>query len=144
MINHRPGTILVLLTVLLACLWSAGGWAQESGIFPEQEIPMARIVTGNERPAECLSSIHVREVDGEARQLPATAFELEPGIHTLHGTARVNLTYCQVNREAMQAGVPPLEAVFEEGKTYFVGLDHSSPDRSEWRIVIWKVEEAAD
>jgi hypothetical protein len=36
--------------------------------------------------------------------------------------------------------IPDLEADFEAGKTYYVGLDHSSKNKEEWRLVIWKTE----
>ena len=36
--------------------------------------------------------------------------------------------------------VPDLEADFEAGKTYYIGLDHSSKNFNDWRLVIWKVE----
>ena len=29
---------------------------------------------------------------------------------------------------------------FEAGVTYFVGLDHSSTNRDEWKVVAWKTE----
>ena len=68
-------------------------------------------------------------------------FELSPGTHSLQGTAKLNLTYCQAQSETTATHVPPLQAVFEAGKTYYVGLDHSSSDRSQWKFVVWKVED---
>jgi hypothetical protein len=102
---------------------------------------MARIITGNERITQCIASVHIRQLDGEERQLPANSFELEPGMHTLHGASKINVTYCQVNRASQQTSVPPLTALFEAGKNYYVGLDHSAPDWENWRIVVWKVED---
>ena len=101
----------------------------------------AQIITGNERITQCISSMHIRQVDGRERQLPANTFELRPGMHTLQGRAKINLTYCQAPRETDRSTVPPLNAMFEAGKTYYVGLDHSSPDRKNWRIVVWKVDD---
>jgi hypothetical protein len=111
------------------------------GVVPASDPAMAWVITSNERIAQCLSSIHVRQVDGQERQLLATGFELEPGMHTLQGTAKLDLTYCQVPREGHETGVPPLSALFEAGKVYYVGLDHSSKNRGDWRIVIWRVED---
>ena len=87
--------------------------------------------------------MHIRQVDGRERQLPANTFELEPGMHSLQGMAKINLTYCRAPNKADKSSVPPLNAMFEAGKTYNVGLDHSSPDREDWRIVVWKVEDAS-
>lgn len=101
----------------------------------------ARIITGNERLTQCISPVEINQVDGEERQLPAQGFELSPGAHSLQGSAKLNLTYCQAQSETTPTNVPPLEAVFEAGKTYYVGLDHSSSDRSQWKFVVWKVED---
>ena len=101
---------------------------------------MARIITSDERITDCISRIHVRQVDGHERQLPKLGFDLEPGIHTLQGTAVLNMSFCRVLRETHKTNVPPLQALFEAGKTYYVGLDHSGKSRDEWRIVVWKVE----
>ena len=37
--------------------------------------------------------------------------------------------------------IEPVEANFEAGKTYYLGFDHSSPHRKDWKLVIWKVED---
>lgn len=101
----------------------------------------ARIITSNERLTQCISPVEIKQVDGEERQLPAQGFELSPGAHSLQGSAKLNLTYCQAQPESTATHVPPLEAVFEAGKTYYIGLDHSSGDRSQWKFVVWKVED---
>jgi len=124
------------IIVLIALLSAAAARAQDA------EPAMARIVTGQARVTQCISPIHVTQLDGEERQLPPLGFDLEPGVHSMHGTARIDLAYCQVRRETQPTSVPPLEAMFEVGKTYYIGLDHSAADRAEWRIVVWKVEDA--
>jgi hypothetical protein len=34
-----------------------------------------------------------------------------------------------------------LEAEFEASKTYWVGLNHRSPHRKDWKYVIWNVKD---
>lgn len=100
----------------------------------------ARIITQNERPAQCLSSVHIQKLDGELVNVHPTGFELEPGTHKMNGRAILNTTFCRRVNGRNSVGIPDLEAHFEAGKTYFIGLDHSSTNSEDWRLVIWKVE----
>ncbi|NIP19380.1 MAG: hypothetical protein GWM87_15395 [Xanthomonadales bacterium] len=72
--------------------------------------------------------------------MPEQGFELQPGLYTLSGRARLNLTYCRPTGSNNRVSVEPLKAIFEAGKKYYVGLDHSSKYRKEWHYVIWKIE----
>ncbi len=103
----------------------------------------ARIVTFRSNGAICLASVAIKQIDGHLRQLPALGFEIEPGWHTMHGMATLNLRDCPVVEERIrkQVHVPPLEWLFEPGKVYYVGLDHSAVQRQNWRLVVWKVED---
>ena len=101
---------------------------------------MAMVVTSYERPAQCISPIVVNRLDGETVQMPTLGFEIEPGIHSLNGRATLNLDYCKTLRGNEQINIPDLETVFEAGKTYYVGFDHSAPRREDWRLVVWKTE----
>ncbi len=101
---------------------------------------MAMIVTSFERPTQCISPIVVNRLNGENVQMPTLGFELEPGMHSLNGRATLNLDYCKTLRGNDQFNVADLETVFEAGKTYYVGFDHSAPRREEWRLVVWKTE----
>lgn len=104
---------------------------------------MARVVTFKENVTTCLASVAIKTIDGKNRQLPNFGFDIEPGWHTMHGVAKINLNRCPVNEERIRksVNVPPLEWLFERGKIYYVGLDHSSPMRENWRLVVWKVED---
>ncbi len=57
----------------------------------------------------------------------------------MNGRANINTTFCTVVWGNQGSPIPDLEADFEAGKTYYVGLDHSSKNRNEWKLVIWKV-----
>lgn len=111
------------------------------GLLAQDDEYKAWVITQTEKPAQCLSSVAIQQIDGEERSLSPQGFEIEPGRHTMHGRAKINTAYCQPIRGHQDQSIEPLEAVFEAGKVYYVGFDHSSPDRNEWALVIWKVED---
>ena len=104
---------------------------------------VAEVVTFKSDPTKCLASVQIRTIDGKLKQLPSLGFDIEPGWHTMHGMATVNLNHCPAveDRSRKQVHIPPLEWLFEAGKKYYVGLDHSSPERQNWQLVVWKVED---
>ena len=124
----------VLRTAILSLLFvSALAWAGEA--------KKAKIVTSGEQPADCISAVHVNRIDNREVKVQKLGFELDPGVHSLSARTMVNTSFCK----AMGIGtdrhkVQPLEAEFEAGKTYYLGYDHSSPHRRDWKLVIWKVE----
>ncbi len=101
---------------------------------------MARIVTQNVKPADCISRVAIRQINGEEKFVSPQGFDLEPGHYTLAGTVALDTSYCKAPQRRSPINAPPLEAEFEAGKTYYIGFDHSSTNREEWRYVIWKVE----
>jgi len=104
---------------------------------PEQ----AKIVTSFEKPAECISSIHVNKIDGREVLVQQLGFSIDAGKHSLSGRALINTTFCKaVGRGTNRDQPEPIEADFEAGKTYYLGYDHSAPHRKDWKFVIWKVE----
>ena len=102
------------------------------------------VITSVERPVQCIAPIDVYEVDGRLRDMNSLGFELEPGMHTLKGRARISSSTCPVMRGNEVGDVPPLEYEFEAGKTYWVGLDHTASNRRSWRYTVWKVEDSDD
>lgn len=101
----------------------------------------AKIITGHNRAAECIAPIQVRKIDGREAAVQPMGFSLEPGVHTLTGSAKIDTSSCMtVGRGTGRNKIEPLEAEFEAGKTYWIGYDHSSPNRADWKLVIWKVE----
>lgn len=129
-----PVTIRRLLVGLLAlALLPLGATASDED--------KAWVVTMTEKPAQCLSSVAIRQIDGREKIVSPQGFAIDPGVHTMSGTAKINTTYCRPIRGYRSQAVPPLEAEFEAGKVYYVGYDHSSSDRNEWALVIWKVED---
>ena len=100
----------------------------------------AKIVTQNERPGDCISKVAIREIDGKLTSVPKAGFSLDAGRHSMNGSYIINRGICPIVSSKRAPAIPDLEAVFEAGKTYYVGLDHSSTNKNEWRLVIWKTE----
>ena len=123
---------LVLLVIMLAA------WPVSTLLANSEE---ARIITQNSRPADCLSSIAVNKIDGENKFVPAQGFTIEAGVHTLNGRVALDTTFCSVGRGGNRGWqAADLEVDFEAGKTYYIGYDHKSKNRDEWKLVVWKVE----
>lgn len=128
--------LTVLLVALLLAPLAAATAADDENL--------ARIVTQTAKPAECLAPVAILQIDRRPVSVSPQGFTLEPGHHTMNGRALVNVDNCPVARGLENKAVPPLEADFEAGKTYYVGFDHSSKNRAEWHLVIWKTEPSAD
>lgn len=107
-----------------------------------QEKGEAKIITGMNQAAQCISPVHIMKIDGREAAVQPMGFSLEPGKHTLSGKAKIDTSVCGMisSRATGQQDIPPLEAEFEAGKTYWIGLNHKSSNRNDWKYVIWKVE----
>ena len=131
--------LLGLLSSLLLFL-PAPALAEEAGKSEKAE--MAQIVTSMSMAAQCIAPVHIRKIDGREVQVNRGGFELEPGRHTMSGTAKVDTSFCKVVGRANERDpTPPLEADFEAGKEYWIGLDHKDSNRKNWKYVIWKVKD---
>ena len=106
-----------------------------------EEGPKPRVVTTQGQSASCIAPIAINQVDGRIVNT-RPMFDLEPGEHSLSGVASVpSAPGCSRVRGQSSRSIEPLKANFERGKTYHVGLDHSSHNQDDWTIVIWKVED---
>lgn len=102
---------------------------------------MARVLTSQGRPAECLAPVSVNRIDGEARVVSAKGFLIEPGIHTINGKATLDITHCPlIDSNLMIGSAADLEVDFEPGATYYVGYYHAPADPEEWKLVVWHIE----
>ncbi len=107
-----------------------------------QDQGKAKIVTSFNKAAKCISPVEILKIDGREVNVQKMGFKLDPGKHTLSGRALIDTSFCQtVGPASRQYKVPPLEAEFEAGKTYWVGIDHSARNRKDWKYVVWKVED---
>ena len=106
------------------------------------ETGKAMVITSGVQSAKCISPVHVDNIDGRAVLLPEIGFDIDPGKHSIKGRALVDTSVCRVvGAGSDRYNVEPLEVEFEAGKTYFFGLDHSAPNRGDWKYVVWKVED---
>lgn len=102
----------------------------------------AKIVTSGSNAAQCISAVHIQKIDGREARVQKMGFDLEPGKHTMSGRALINTSFCAtVGSKTSRENPAPLEADFEAGKIYYVGIDHSAPSPKDWKYVIWKVKD---
>ena len=103
----------------------------------------AMVITSGVQSAKCISPVHVTNIDGREVLLPENGFDIDPGKHSVKGRALIDTSVCRtVGAGSDRYNVAALEVDFEAGKTYFLGLDHSAPNRKDWKYVIWKVEDS--
>jgi hypothetical protein len=125
---------LSIVTVLLVLVFSFPAMAGDQG--------KAKIITGFNNAAQCIAPVHVRKIDGREATVQPMGFDLEPGTHSLKGSAVVDVSNCPtVGKSYNNSRIEPIEAEFEAGKTYYLGYDHNATDRKDWKLVIWKVED---
>lgn len=107
------------------------------------EAGKVQIITSHSDAANCIAPLHVRKIDGREAAVQRMGFWIEPGKHSMSGSAVVDASFCKTIGSSF---TPPraelLDAEFELGKVYYVGYDHSSKDKDDWKIVIWKVKDA--
>lgn len=100
----------------------------------------AMIITMQGRTAQCITPVVINEINGELKTLSQQGFVLDAGTHSLGGWAERDPENCPALRGRDHYSVPPLRATFEAGKTYYLGMDQSSKNKEDWRIVVWKTE----
>jgi hypothetical protein len=114
-------------------------------VFAEgDEAGFATIITSFEKGAQCISPMVVQNVDGEELASGRTQITLAPGTHTINGAAQVNTSFCRsvgISRGGRKEATPALEAEFEAGKTYYIGLNHKASRPDGWFYEVWKTED---
>lgn len=121
-----PNRLTLFLVLLLA-----------PALAPADE-HMARIITDVAKPVECIAPIEVYNLDGQLVRKNPSGFNLEPGLHSLVGTAKIDAVNCPQMQGNRTLDIPPLKYEFEAGKTYYVGLEHKSANQQQWRFVVWR------
>ncbi len=103
---------------------------------------MARVLTSDGRPADCLAPVAVTRIDGETRTVSAQGFLIEPGVHTINGKATLDLSILPLKRQpsCMISSAADLEVDFEAGGTYYIGYFHPPANPEEWKLVVWHIE----
>jgi hypothetical protein len=134
--------LIALLSVLSGaaqCAESVAEQGADQGAYRGAD-QMARVITDVAKPVQCIAPIEVYNLDGRLVRKNAMGFDLEPGRHTLVGTARIDSVNCPAMRGNQALDIPPLDYEFEAGRIYYVGLEHQSSNQQQWRFVVWKVE----
>ena len=132
MTARRPGPGSLLAWLLALTLLPLGAQARNDG--------MALIITSFDQPTKCISAIQVYKLNDREVDYGRVSFEIKPGAYTLRGRAVVDSSFCPVLRGNDRSTVADLAVVFEPGMTYYIGLDHSSRNREDWHLVVWKTE----
>jgi hypothetical protein len=126
---------LLVIWMFALLLLPLSGVAGEAG--------KVQVITSFNDAAQCISPVRINKIDGKEATVQRMGFNLEPGKHTLSGSALIDVSNCPtIGSTTRHHQAEPLEAEFELGKVYYVGYDHSSSNRDDWKIVIWKVTEA--
>lgn len=128
---------VLAIMLLLAGLMPVAVSAAEDGIV--------QVITHFSNAAKCISPVAIKKIDGREATVQRMGFWIEPGTHTLSGSALIDTSFCQTIGSNSQRYRPePLEVDFELGKVYYIGYDHSSQNRKDWEFVVWKIEDAKE
>ena len=123
---------LVFLIVLLIPLTAAASKKEEE----------AQIISGFSDRAQCIAGVRVRKIDGREAAVQPMGFFIEPGTYTMTGSAITDGSTCMTRTEqGKRYRIDPIEVTVEAGKTYYLGYDHNSSNRDDWKLVIWKEED---
>jgi len=134
----------LLILVTLPVLAQVAGNTQAL-VVPLSSAPtangMARVLTSQGRPAECLAPVSINRIDGEEWVVSAKGFLIEPGIHTINGKAALDTTHCPLIDSNLAIGrTADLQVDFKPGGTYYVGYYHAPANTDEWKLVVWHIE----
>jgi len=147
----KPGILIAWLTALVLSMQPVFAQPQDDlsdgrsdGPYDVMgEFEMARIISDQSRPEDCLAAVAVNKVDGEIQVLPAQGFLIEPGLHSINGLATLDITHCSIKGDDLQINTTAdLEHNFEAGMTYYIGYYHRSHNSDERRLVVWKAEQS--
>ena len=104
---------------------------------------MAKVITGSSLPSECLAPVEITSVDGVKQHVPPKGYMIEAGVHSLNGRVFLDTTKCRRSDRDLEIGkTADLVVEFEAGKTYYIAYDRSSLNPEEWKLLVWKIEQA--
>ena len=128
-------TRLIISVLLLAALPAAAE-------LPVSE--MAKVVTETALPSECLAPVMITSIDGVKQVVPGKGFPLEPGVHSVNGLVLLDTTKCRRPDVALDVRTTAdLVVDFEAGKIYYIAYYRTFQNPEEWKLVIWKIEQAS-
>jgi len=128
-------TKLIISVLLLAALPAAVE-------LPVSE--MAKVVTQSTLPSECFAPVVITSIDGVKQAVPGNGFPLEPGVHSVNGLVLLDTTKCRRSDVALDIRTTAdLVVDFETGKIYYIAYDRTFQNPEEWKLVVWKIEQAS-
>ncbi len=136
------GTTIAGTSLLMAVVSTAV--AQDWFVSPSA--PNGHVTGAIDQPASGLYRVEITEINGKlVGSGRSEGVWLKPGDYQIKARgAAVRVDYtAAVGRSSSTRHVAEnneIELTVEEGKTYHLALDTSSPRRSDWEIVVWKVE----
>jgi hypothetical protein len=140
--NTIDSVLFVILALLVQSVCAQPEDTMDNGLEDGPlEVEMARVISNQSRPEDCLAAVAINRVDGEPRVFPAQGFLIEPGLHSINGLATLDITHCSIDdKERQISTTADLEHIFEPGMTYYIGFYHRSQISDERRLVVWKTE----
>ncbi|MDA3933944.1 MAG: hypothetical protein PF630_06415 [Gammaproteobacteria bacterium] len=133
-------TVTALLMLPAMVLQAAS--AQDFIASPNE--PHGLVVTSVDREAANIYSVYAVAVDGQELARRENALWLKPGEHTIKAINKTTMNRNFVpglRGDRSREAIEPLTLNVEAGKNYYVGLKANSGRRSDWKLVVWQVEE---
>lgn len=106
--------------------------------------PHGLVVTSVDREAANIYSVYAVAVDGQELARRENALWLKPGEHTIKAINKTTMNRNFVpglRGDRSREAIEPLTLNVEAGKNYYVGLKADGGKRSDWKLVVWQVEE---
>jgi hypothetical protein len=109
----------------------------------------AVVITSEHLAQRCILSVIVTAVDGVPVKDtdPSGRYEFEPGEHSISGYGGDDPSLCSTlaGEDAVEVaegdriGDSTLKFDVVAGKSYWLGIDVRSKDKSSWKVVTWKI-----
>ncbi|MEM1411170.1 MAG: hypothetical protein AAGH19_02345 [Pseudomonadota bacterium] len=141
MTNRTTPIKTLLLTFCSLALFACSGNPTTPTNLIWQPDTQAKIITQVGLQAECIAPVSVYEINGQTTTVSQQGFFLEGGQHKIKAQGLVSTFGCPAVYIPRNYVTPPIEANFEAGKVYYLGMDHNPRSIRDWRVIIWKVED---
>ena len=139
-------TRILFLIVTMAAMAFGAPTAAAQDWFTSPSEPSGHVTGAVDQPARGLYRVEISEINGkQVGSGRSDGVWLKPGEYTITATrAQVRGAYTRATsggaHQRSKPGSNEIELVVEEGKTYHLALDTTSPRRRDWKVVVWKVE----
>ncbi len=142
--NHKRLFTVVVLLLLPALALQA---ARPSDFIASPSEPHGLVITSVDREADNIYSVYAVAVNGRELARRENALWLKPGEHSIKAINKTELNRSFVSGlrgDRSRESIEPLRLNVEAGKIYYVGLHADGGSRSDWKLVVWQVEDQDD